>query len=255
MYLEKLIEQPRHIEVQLMADQHGHVVYMYERECSMQRRHQKVVEEAPAPNLPEEVRTRMGETAAKAALAIGYTNAGTMEFLVDKHHNFYFLEMNTRIQVEHPVTELITGIDLVAEQIKVAAGEPLSFSQASLTRKGHAVEARLYAEDPKTVMPSPGQITDLAWPTGDNLRIDTWITGHTLVTPHYDPMLAKICAWGEDRHAALHHLLRALQGTRVEGIKTNLTALIDIVGHEDFIAGHYDTSFIATKLQGQPVKA
>ncbi|MFP5503509.1 MAG: acetyl/propionyl/methylcrotonyl-CoA carboxylase subunit alpha [Candidatus Sericytochromatia bacterium] len=253
MYVEKLIEKPRHIEVQLMADHHGNVVHLFERECSMQRRHQKVLEEAPAPHLPEEVRMRMGQVAADAARAIGYTNAGTMEFLVDAHHQFYFLEMNTRIQVEHPVTELITGIDLVAEQIKVAAGETLSFTQEGLKHRGHAVEARLYAEDPKTFMPSPGQITDLAWPTGEHVRIDTWITGSTLVTPHYDPMLAKIVAWGEDRHAALHRLLRALQGTRVEGIKTNLPALIDIVGHEDVMAGHYDTGFIQ-RMQ-QSVKA
>jgi acetyl-CoA carboxylase biotin carboxylase subunit len=197
----------------------------------------------------------MGEVSVKAAQAIGYTNAGTMEFLLDAEDNFYFLEMNTRIQVEHPVTEMVTGIDLVAEQIRVAAGETLSFSQETLKRNGHAVEARLYAEDPKTFMPSPGQITDLAWPEGDHLRIDTWITASTLVTPHYDPMLAKIVAWGEDRPAALHRLLRALQGTRVEGIKTNLTTLIDIVGHEDFVAGHYDTSFIGTQLSGQPVKS
>ena len=253
MYVEKLIEKPRHIEVQLMADHHGNVVHLFERECSMQRRHQKVLEEAPAPHLPEEVRQRMGQVAADAARAIGYTNAGTMEFLVDAHHQFYFLEMNTRIQVEHPVTELVTGIDLVAEQIKVASGEKLSFTQEALQHRGHAVEARLYAEDPKTFMPSPGQITDLAWPTGEHVRIDTWITGSTLVTPHYDPMLAKIVAWGEDRHAALHRLLRALQGTRVEGIKTNLPALIDIVGHEDVMAGHYDTGFIQ-RMQ-QSVKA
>ena len=253
MYVEKLIEKPRHIEVQIMADHHGNVVHLYERECSMQRRHQKVLEEAPAPHLPEAVRMRMGQVAADAAKAIGYTNAGTMEFLVDAEHQFYFLEMNTRIQVEHPVTELITGIDLVAEQIKVASGEKLSFTQEGLKHRGHAVEARLYAEDPKTFMPSPGQITDLAWPTGEHVRIDTWITGSTLVTPHYDPMLAKIVAWGEDRHAALHRLLRALQGTRVEGIKTNLPALIDIVGHEDVLAGHYDTGFIQ-RMQ-QSVKA
>ena len=172
MYLEKLIVDPRHVEIQVFADQHGEAVYCFERECSMQRRHQKVVEEAPAPHLPADVRQRMGEVAVKAAKAIGYTNAGTMEFLVDANHDFYFLEMNTRIQVEHPVTELITGVDLVVEQIKVAAGQPLSFKQADLAIKGHAIEARLYAEDPKTFMPSPGQITGLTWPTGDHVRIE-----------------------------------------------------------------------------------
>ncbi|HEY9721136.1 MAG TPA: acetyl-CoA carboxylase biotin carboxylase subunit [Oscillatoriaceae cyanobacterium] len=255
MYLEKLITQPRHIEVQLMADAHGQVVYCFERECSLQRRHQKVVEEAPAPGLPEEVRTRMGETAARAAQAIGYTNAGTMEFLVDANDQFYFLEMNTRIQVEHPVTELITGLDLVAEQIRVAAGEKLSFSQSDLKRNGHAIEARLYAEDPKTFMPSPGQITALEWPAAEHLRIDTWITPTTLVTPHYDPMLAKIAVWGQDRDEAIARLREVLDRVRIEGIKTNLPTLQAIAAHTDFAAGRYDTGFIPTKLQAQPVKA
>jgi acetyl-CoA carboxylase biotin carboxylase subunit len=200
------------------------------------------------------VRTPKGEMAVKAPLAIRYTNAGTFEFLVDANHRFYFLEMNTRIQVEHPVTELITGVDLVAEQIKVASGEPLSFSQDTLKRNGHAVEVRLYAEDPKTFMPSPGQITGLAWPTGEHVRIDTWITADTLVTPHYDPMLAKLVVWGSDRHAALHRMAEALEATRVDGIKTNLPALKDIVDHEDVRAGHYSTSFIATRL-ATPAKA
>jgi acetyl-CoA carboxylase biotin carboxylase subunit len=254
MLVEKYVESGRHVEVQVIADAHGHVRHLFERDCSTQRRHQKVLEEAPAPNLPEEVRTAMGEVAVKAALAIGYTNAGTFEFLVDASHRFYFLEMNTRIQVEHPVTELITGVDLVAEQIRVAAGEPLSFSQESLERNGHAVEVRLYAEDPKTFMPSPGQITGLEWPVGEHVRIDTWITADTLVTPHYDPMLAKLVVWGPDRHAALHAMAKALDATRIDGIKTNLPALKDIVGHEDVLAGHYSTSFIATRLAA-PAKA
>jgi acetyl-CoA carboxylase biotin carboxylase subunit len=162
--------------------------------------------------------------------------------------------MNTRIQVEHPVTELITGVDLVAEQIKVAAGEKLSVTQDGLKRHGHAVEVRLYAEDPKTFMPSPGQITGLEWPTADHLRIDTWITGNTLVTPHYDPMLAKVIVWGEDRHQAIHRMLDVLKQTKVEGIKTNLPALLDIVAHADFQAGHYSTSFVNTRL-AQPAPA
>jgi acetyl-CoA carboxylase biotin carboxylase subunit len=253
MYLEKLITEPRHIEVQLFADQHGNAVYCFERECSLQRRHQKVVEEAPAPNLPAAVRQNMGEVAVKAALAIGYTNAGTMEFLVDAQHNFYFLEMNTRIQVEHPVTELITGLDLVAEQILVAAGERLSFKQADLAVHGHAIEARLYAEDPKTFMPSPGQMTGLIWPTGEHVRIDTWITASTLVTPHYDPMLAKLCVWGEDRSAAVARLVAVLAATHVEGIKTNLEALRAIASHPEFQSGHYTTAFIPTRLAGLPV--
>ncbi|MDB5096067.1 MAG: acetyl-CoA carboxylase biotin carboxylase subunit [Cyanobacteria bacterium RYN_339] len=255
MYLEKLIVDPRHVEIQVFADHHGNAVYLFERECSLQRRHQKVVEEAPAPHLPEAVRQRMGEVAVTAAKAIGYTNAGTMEFLVDAQNQFYFLEMNTRIQVEHPVTELITGIDLVQEQIKVAAGQTLSFGQADLAIKGHAIEARLYAEDPKTFMPSPGQITGLTWPTGEHVRIDTWVTATTLVTPHYDPMLAKICVWGEDRATAVARLEAALAATTVTGIKTNLEALLAIARHPEFQAGSYTTAFIPTRLAGQPAHA
>jgi acetyl-CoA carboxylase biotin carboxylase subunit len=190
----------------------------------------------------------MGAAAVAAAKAIGYTNAGTFEFLVDAEHRFYFLEMNTRIQVEHPVTELITGTDLVAEQIRVAAGEPLSWSQADLSVDGHAIEARLYAEDPKTFMPAPGQITGLVWPTGDGLRIDTWIAANTLVTPHYDPMLAKVVAHAPTRELAIARLLDALRATQVEGIKTNLPALIAILEHPEFQEGRYSTAFVPTRL-------
>jgi acetyl-CoA carboxylase biotin carboxylase subunit len=254
MYLEKLIEKPRHIEVQIMADHHGAVVALYERECSLQRRHQKVIEEAPAPHLQEATRERMAKVAIDAARALGYTNAGTMEFLVDTHNDFYFLEMNTRIQVEHPVTELITGVDLVTEQIKVAAGEPMSFTQASLSANGHAIEARLYAEDPKTFMPSPGAITALHWPGGEGVRIDTWITAETLVTPHYDPMLAKLIAWGPDRKTALARLQKALAETHVGGIKTNLSTLQALLAAPEVQAGRYDTGFIAS-YQNQPIQA
>ena len=254
MYIEKLIVEPRHIEVQVMADHHGNVVHLFERDCSVQRRHQKMVEEAPAPQLPDAVRAQMGQAAAAAAKAIGYTNAGTFEFLVDRDHQFYFLEMNTRIQVEHPVTELVTGTDLVVEQIRVAAGEPLSWRQADLTCRGHAVEARLYAEDPKTFMPSPGQITGLTWPATPGVRIDTWIGPNTLVTPHYDPMLAKIIVQADTRVEAIAKLLDALRATRVEGIKTNLPALIDILEHQEFAEGRHSTAFVHTRLHTAAAK-
>jgi len=253
MYVEKLIQNPRHIEVQVMADHHGNVVHLFERDCSVQRRHQKVVEEAPAPNLPESVRQRMGAVAVEAARALGYTNAGTMEFLVDAAHNFYFLEMNTRIQVEHPVTEAITGVDLVAEQIKVAAGLPLSFAQADLHVKGHAIEVRVYAEDPKTFMPSPGQITGLRWGHDANLRVDGWVSQDTLVTPHYDPMLAKLIVWDHDRESAIARMNRVLEDTEVSGIRTNCATLLDIMKHPEFLAGTYDTDFIPTRLRATSV--
>jgi acetyl-CoA carboxylase biotin carboxylase subunit len=249
MYVEKLIVEPRHVEVQVLADHHGNVVHLFERDCSVQRRHQKVIEEAPAPRLPEAVRKAMGEAAVAAARAIGYTNAGTFEFLVDAEHRFYFLEMNTRIQVEHPVTEAITGVDLVALQIRVAAGEALPWAQHELQQQGHAVEARVYAEDPRTFMPSPGTITGLTWPTGEGLRIDTWITGETVVTPHYDPMLAKVVAHGATRDEAIARLRDALAATRIEGIKTNLPTLIDILSHETFVDGRHSTHFVSTALQ------
>ncbi len=254
MYVEKLIVEPRHIEIQVMADHHGNVVHLFERDCSVQRRHQKVIEEAPAPRLPDEVRARMGEAAAAAAKAIGYTNAGTFEFLVDRDHHFYFLEMNTRIQVEHPVTELVTGVDLVVEQIRVAAGERLSWTQADLACTGHAIEARLYAEDPKTFMPSPGQITALEWPHQPGVRIDTWIGPDTLVTPHYDPMLAKIVVHAGTRAEAIAKLLDAVRATRVEGIKTNLPALIEILEHQEFAEGRHSTAFIHARLQAATTK-
>jgi acetyl-CoA carboxylase biotin carboxylase subunit len=253
MYVEKLIRNPRHIEVQVMADHHGNVVHLFERDCSVQRRHQKVVEEAPAPNLPESVRQQMGTVAVEAARALGYTNAGTMEFLVDAEHNFYFLEMNTRIQVEHPVTEAITGVDLVVEQIKVAAGLPLSFAQADLQMKGHAIEVRVYAEDPKTFMPSPGQITGLKWGHDDNLRVDGWVSQDTLVTPHYDPMLAKLIVWDHDRESAIARMTRVLEDTAISGIKTNCATLLDIMKHPEFRAGTYGTDFIPTRLRATSV--
>ena len=254
MYVEKLIVEPRHVEIQVMADHHGNVVHLFERDCSVQRRHQKVVEEAPAPNLPDDVRAAMGAAAAAAAKAIGYTNAGTFEFLVDRDHRYYFLEMNTRIQVEHPVTELVTGVDLVVEQIRVAAGEKLSWSQADLTCTGHAIEARLYAEDPKTFMPAPGQITGLEWPHQPGVRIDTWIEADTLVTPHYDPMLAKIAVHADTREQAIAKLLEALRSTRVEGIKTNLPALVEILEHQEFADGQHSTAFVQTRLQAATAK-
>lgn len=244
MYIEKLIEDPHHVEIQIIADSYGNVVPLFERECSIQRRNQKVVEEAPSPFISEATRAKMQEAAVRAAKYIGYTNAGTIEFLVDSKQNFYFLEVNTRLQVEHPVTEEILGLDLVAEQIKTAAGEPLSFQREDIERKGHAIEVRIYAEDPKTFFPSPGKITGLQLPQGPGIRHECAIEAGTLVTPFYDPMIAKLIAWGKDRNEACKRLLDALHHYKVEGIKTNIPMLIETVSHEQFLKGYPTTSFV-----------
>ncbi|HEY9900470.1 MAG TPA: acetyl-CoA carboxylase biotin carboxylase subunit [Pantanalinema sp.] len=246
LYVEKYVVEPRHIEIQVLADHHGHVVHLNERECSIQRRHQKVLEEAPSPVIDAGLRAMMGEVAIKAAEAIGYTNAGTLEFLVDKDRNFYFLEMNTRLQVEHPVTELTTGIDLVQWQIRIAAGEALTLKQEDLAPRGHAVEARLYAEDPKTFMPSPGTLSALEWPEG--IRIDAWVEPGTVVSPHYDPMLAKLIAYGEDRAEAIAKLKAAIGALKVEGIKTNAAMIDAVLSHPKFKAGTFTTDFVSTEL-------
>ncbi|MBO9539859.1 acetyl-CoA carboxylase biotin carboxylase subunit [bacterium] len=246
LYIEKYVVEPRHIEIQVLADHHGHVVHLNERECSIQRRHQKVVEEAPSPFIDPGLRAMMGEVAVKAAEAIGYTNAGTLEFLVDKDRNFYFLEMNTRLQVEHPVTELITEVDLVQWQIRIAAGEALTLQQEALAPRGHAIEARLYAEDPKTFMPSPGTLSTLEWPEG--IRIDAWIEPGTVVSPHYDPMLAKLIAYGNDREEAIATLQAAVAKLKVEGIKTNAPMIEAVLANPRFQAGNFTTDFVATDL-------
>ncbi|CAM4248968.1 biotin carboxylase [Bacillus manliponensis] len=246
MYMERLITNAHHIEIQVLADTKGNVVYLWERECSVQRRNQKVIEEAPSPFLDESTRTAMGEVAVKAAKALGYVNAGTIEFLVDDEKNFYFLEMNTRLQVEHPVTEEITGLDLVEQQLRIASGEALSFTQDEVKRSGHAIEARVYAEDPKTFFPSPGKITALTLPS--SIRIDHFVEEGVTITPFYDPMIAKIIAHGETREEAIQKLQSALQELQIEGIKTNTSMLLQVLEDEVFQGGIYTTSFVAKQL-------
>ncbi|GAB4231140.1 MAG: acetyl/propionyl/methylcrotonyl-CoA carboxylase subunit alpha [Kiloniellaceae bacterium] len=243
--LERYLAAPRHIELQIFRDDHGRGVHLFERDCSSQRRHQKVVEEAPAPGLGEALRQAMGEAALKAAEAIDYRGAGTVEFLLDGEA-FYFMEMNTRLQVEHPVTEMITGFDLVEWQLRVAAGEPLPASQEEISISGHAIEARLYAEDPANgFLPSTGELLHLAFPEGaEGIRIDSGVRGGDRVTVHYDPMIAKVIAWGGDRDAALRRLQQALARTEVAGVVTNVEFLRAVLGHTRFAAGVVDTSFI-----------
>lgn len=249
MYIEKYLENPRHIEIQLLADTMGNTIYLWERECSIQRRHQKVVEEAPSSFLDSNLRKEMGEAAVKVAKAIGYTNAGTIEFLVDTDKNFYFLEMNTRLQVEHPVTEEITGLDLVEQQLRIAYGEPLMFSQEDVKLLGHAIEVRIYAEDPKTFFPSPGKISKLSLPRGSNLRHELGIEEDYQVTPYYDPMIAKLIVKGNDRSEAIESLQSALQDYVIEGIKTNIPLLREIAEHQAFSNGDTTTNFIAKYLR------
>jgi len=249
MYVEKYVEDPRHIEIQILADGAGNTVYLWERECSIQRRHQKVVEEAPSLFLDEETRRKMGEAAVKAATSIGYRNAGTIEFLVDQQKNFYFLEMNTRLQVEHPVTEEITGLDLVAEQLRIAAGESLNFTQADVKPEGHAIEVRIYAEDPKTFFPSPGTITKFVTPEGPGIRHELAVSERSIVTPYYDPMIAKLVVKGKDREEAIERMHQALKDYTVEGIKTNIPMLCQVIAHPAFRNGDTTTSFVAKHLQ------
>src|SRR5690606_18945455 len=249
IFLEKKIDDARHIEIQLLADTHGNVVHLFERECSIQRRNQKVIEEAPSPFISETTRTKMGNAAVSAALALGYTNAGTIEFLVDKNENFYFLEMNTRIQVEHPVTEEITGIDIVEEQFNIANGKELTFNQEDLTINGHAIEARIYAEDPKTFFPSPGHITTFEVPSGQNIRLESAVTSNFQVTPFYDPMISKLIVKGSSREAAIELLIETLTSTKVEGIKTNVPLLLEIATHPEFASGNTTTKFIEEHLK------
>jgi acetyl-CoA carboxylase biotin carboxylase subunit len=251
VYLEKLIERPRHIEVQLMADEHGGCVYLGERECSVQRRHQKVIEEAPSAVVSDDLRRRMGEAAVRLALSAGYVNAGTVEFLVDAEENFYFLEMNTRLQVEHPVTELVTGVDLVQMQLRVAMGEPLGIRQEDVRLRGHAVECRIYAEDPENnFFPSPGRITRLVQPGGPGIREDCGVYEGWVVPLDYDPMLSKLVAFGETREVAIDRMLRALDEYVVGGIKTNISLFQRILRDEDFRAARIDTGYLERLLAG-----
>ncbi len=252
VYLEKLIERPRHIEIQVLADQHGHAVYLGERECSVQRRHQKVIEEAPSAVVSADLRRRMGEGACRLALEAGYTNAGTVEFLLDDAQNFYFLEMNTRLQVEHAVTELVTGLDLVHLQIAVAEGKPLPLTQEQVQLRGHAIEVRVYAEDPENgFLPSPGRITRLVRPGGPGIREDEGVYEGWEVPMEYDPMLAKLIAYAPDRATAMARLGCALDEYVIGGIRTNLELLRRIVADADFRAARIDTGYL-DRLLAQP---
>ena len=245
MYIEKYIEKPRHVEFQIMGDKFGHVVHLGERDCSIQRRHQKVMEESPCEVISPELRKKMGEVAVKAAKAVNYENAGTIEFLLDKDKNFYFMEMNTRIQVEHPVTELVSGIDLIKEQIRVAAGEPLSVSQEDIQIKGHAIECRINAENPKKhFMPCPGRITNGHIPGGNGVRVDTHIYNDYKVPANYDSMLMKLIVYDKDRASAIAKMRSALGEVIIEGIETNIDFQYEILENEAFQKGDTDTGFI-----------
>jgi acetyl-CoA carboxylase biotin carboxylase subunit len=245
MYVEKYVTKPRHVEVQVMADKLGNTVHVFERECSIQRRHQKVIEESPSPAINDRIRMEMGRVAVQAAKAVDYVGAGTIEFLVDADRNFYFLEMNTRIQVEHPVTEMITGVDLVKTQIEVATGEPLPFRQEDLTRRGHAIECRVYAEDPyNNFFPSPGKITFLQPPGGIGIRDDSGVYSGCEVTVHYDPIISKLVAWGSTREEAIRRMRRALDEYSIHGLVTNLALHRWVLQHPRFLSGDFDTNFI-----------
>ena len=246
VYLEKAIANPRHIEMQILADEHGNCVYLGERECSIQRRHQKVLEESPSPAVTPEMRQRMGETAVRAAKAAAYSNAGTIEFLVDASGSFYFLEMNTRLQVEHPITELTTGLDLAHLQIRIAAGENLPFAQEGIQLRGHAIECRVYAEDPANrFFPSPGPIASLVEPSGPGIRLDSGIYSGWNVGIDYDPLLSKLIAYGGDRLEAIARMLRAIDEYVIGGVKTNLPLFRRILADPGFIAGKTDTGYLS----------
>lgn len=245
MYLEKYLENPRHIEVQILADSHGNVVHLGERDCSIQRRHQKLLEEAPCSAISQELRRRMGETAVQAARAVSYENAGTIEFLLDQKGSFYFMEMNTRIQVEHPVTEAVTDLDLVKEQIKIAAGEPLAFTQEDVVLRGHAIECRINAENPdRNFLPCPGQITNIHLPGGRGVRVDTAVYNGYRVPAQYDSMLLKLVVHDKTRELAIAKMRSALGELVLEGIRTNLDFQFDILGCEDYVRGNVNTGFI-----------
>ncbi|HEY1813517.1 MAG TPA: acetyl-CoA carboxylase biotin carboxylase subunit [Kofleriaceae bacterium] len=247
MFMERYCQRPRHIEIQVIGDKHGHYTHLGERECSIQRRHQKVIEESPSLALPEDVRVKMTAASVNAIASIGYTNVGTMEYLLDVDNSFYFMEMNTRLQVEHPVTELVTGLDLVREQIRIAAGEPLSFSDERRPR-GHAIELRVNAEDPNTFAPWPGKITAVHLPGGLGVRVDTHVYAGYVVPPNYDSLLAKVIVHDVDRAAAIRRARRCLEEMVIEGPRTNIPFLRRIINHPDFIKGDFDTGFVGRML-------
>ncbi|BDR90783.1 hypothetical protein N072000002_25840 [Clostridium tetani] len=245
MYMEKYIECPKHVEIQILGDNYGNIVYLGERDCSIQRRNQKILEEAPCTVITQELREKMGDAAVRAAKYVGYKNAGTIEFLLDKSNNFYFMEMNTRIQVEHPITEFITRVDLIKEQIKIAAGMKLSFSQKDIKIQGHSIECRINAEDTlNNFMPCPGRISGLFVPGGLGVRVDSNIYDGYTIPPTYDSMIAKLIVHGRDRQEAINKMKRALGEFLIDGIKTNIDYHMGILNNEKFISGDYDTGFI-----------
>lgn len=248
VFVEKCIENARHVEIQIFGDSHGNIVHLFERDCSIQRRNQKVVEESPSPSLSEATKIKMYETAIKAAQAVQYVNAGTIEFIVDENENFYFLEMNTRLQVEHPITEQVTGLDLVKWQILVARGEKLPLLQSDIMKTGHAIEFRLYAEDPKTFMPSPGKIESFHWDDHKGVRMDNGYAEGTNVTPFYDPMIAKCIFYGESRQEAIEIANQFFNGLSITGIKSNKTLFQEILMDEDFRKGIYTTAYLSKLL-------
>jgi acetyl-CoA carboxylase, biotin carboxylase subunit len=251
VYIEKYIESPRHIEFQILGDSHGAVVHLGERECSIQRRHQKLVEESPSPALSEKMRRKMGGIVIDAAKAVQYTNAGTFEFLMDPDGRFYFMEANTRLQVEHPVTEMVTGIDIVKEQIRIAAGERLGFKQSEVTFTGHSIECRVNAEDPDTFVPSPGVIHVFSVPGGPGVRVETFAHSDCTISPFYDSMIAKLIVHGRDRHEAIARMKRTLEMTVIEGIKTTIPLHVKIMNDPDFVAGKLSTAFM-DRFQPRP---
>ena len=252
MYLEHFVENPRHIEVQILADNYGNVIHLGERDCSIQRNHQKVIEEAPSAAVSDELREKMGKAAVQAAKAAGYTNAGTIEFLLEEDGTFYFMEMNTRVQVEHPVTEWVTGVDLVKEQIRIASGLPLSYRQEDIRLTGHAIECRINAENPaKGFMPSPGTITDMYFPGGKGIRIDSAVYSGYTVQPYYDSMIAKLIVWAKNRSEAIRKMQSALGEVIIEGIDTNVDYQYEILNHPDFLSGNTDVEFIERMENGR----
>ncbi len=254
VYIEKYISSPHHIEFQILGDQYGNVIHLFERECSIQRRHQKMIEETPSPLMTPELRDEMGKVAVKAAKAMNYTGAGTIEFLVDSDLNYYFLEMNTRLQVEHPITERVTGIDIVKQQIKIAEGEPLKYIQENLTQNGHSIECRIYAEDPDNqFMPSPGKIHKISEPLGLGVRTDGYVYEGYDIPIHYDPMISKLIVWGDTRDEAICRMRRALYEYKITGVRTSIKFMERIMNNTNFIKGKYDTHFIE-KNQDQLLK-
>ncbi|MDZ7681137.1 MAG: hypothetical protein U5J63_05330 [Fodinibius sp.] len=256
VYIEKYLVEPRHVEFQIMADEHGNVLHLYDRECSIQRRHQKVIEEAPCSILTPEMRQEMAKAAKDAARTVDYVGAGTIEFLVDAERNFYFLEMNTRLQVEHPVTELITGLDLVALQILVAEGKELPLEQDDISMEGHAVECRIYAEDPRdNFLPSTGQLTKHRIPSGNGVRVDSGVEEGQEITINYDPMISKLCTYGNDRDHAIKRMLRALDEYEIAGCRTTIPFCKYVLQHESFASGDYDTHFVPDHFSAQKLDA